>query len=108
LRFRLTNIVHACEIDPVLGAEEKPMPQDLLEERQQALYITEAEVTEGLYCRYHFAPVRKSKSDVRLGVSGELIRLDNLEGTQGIKLNLDINVIDVTTRKPVLHIFVEL
>lgn len=45
---------------------------------------------------------------ILLGVSGELIRTDVLEGSQGVKLNLDINVIDVTTCKPIPNIYVEL
>ena len=47
-------------------------------------------------------------SDLNSGVSGELIRQDVTSGTKGVVTYLDINVIDVSTCKPVPNTFVEL
>ncbi|KAF2843050.1 aromatic compound dioxygenase [Patellaria atrata CBS 101060] len=89
-RLERANALRA-ELGHAPSADENLLPRGPLEERQRAACVTDPEVTEGPYW-----------------VSGELIRSDVLEGTQGVKLNLDINVIDVSTCKPIPNIYVEL
>lgn len=44
----------------------------------------------------------------RIGVAGELIREDVREGSEGVLLHLDVNVVDVTNCQPIPNIYVEL
>jgi protocatechuate 3,4-dioxygenase beta subunit len=76
---------------------------------KRASCVLDPEVTEGPYCecKFHLRNIYVV-SDIALGVAGELIRQDVTIGSKGIVTHLDINVIDVSTCKPIPDIFVEL
>lgn len=68
----LTTTVHAREIDPVLGVEDKLLPRGLLEERQRAQCVTDPEVTEGPYCTMFCTVPMTSNTNV---FQGSLVNL---------------------------------
>ena len=82
-------------------------PRSLESRQQRPQCVTDPEVTEGPYCKCNHTLLGKD-TNTATGVSGELIRSDVLENSKGVKLNLDINVIDVTTCKPIPNVYVEL
>ncbi|EPE31970.1 Aromatic compound dioxygenase [Glarea lozoyensis ATCC 20868] len=79
----------ARDIDPYYAVEDVVGPRSEVDKR--ASCVLDPEVTEGPYW-----------------VAGELIRQDVTTGSKGIITHLDINVIDVSTCKPIPDIFVEL
>lgn len=81
--------LHRRELDSVFGSDQ-PVSEHLARQVRPGC-VLDPEVTEGPFW-----------------VAGELVRSDILNGTRGVQLHLDINVIDVKTCTPIPNVYVEL
>jgi protocatechuate 3,4-dioxygenase beta subunit len=83
------SFLRSRDVGAVISPRDETTDEDIFAER--ASCVLDPEQTEGPYW-----------------VEGELVRQDLLEGSKGVIINLDINIIDTTTCKPVTNAYAEM